>query len=172
MMKTLATCAILLLVALTGAQAADDNGGTILGTFSNADGTSMLGVMEIGPTADDPQKGAALGIKYEHSDENYRFDGTYLVLTATFVSNGEWQKFVAIWEKARAAQGTTDAGDYFADGTLLSVSMESDGDISLTMAANPNANNVPQDIYVFSLQRKDFAAFDESVKKVSAYFAQ
>ncbi len=172
MMKRVVLVAAVVLAALTGAQAADDGGAALLGTFSNADGTSMLGVMEIGPTADAPQKGAALGIKYQHSDENYRFDGTYLVLTATFVTSEEWQKFVAIWEKARAAQGETDAGDYFAGGTLLSVSMGSDGDISFTMAANPNANNVPQDMYVFFLQRKDFAAFDASVKKVSAYFAQ
>ncbi|MDE2133097.1 MAG: hypothetical protein KGM97_04530 [Alphaproteobacteria bacterium] len=171
-MKTLVRCTILLLLMLAGAgaQAADDGGGTVIVTFSGSEG-SVLGIMEIGPTAADPQKAAGLGIKYEHTDEHYKFDGTYLALTAVFMSGEDWQKFVAMWAKARDAQGKTDAGEYFADSTLLSVGMESNGSITFTMAANPDANNVPKDMYVFFLQPKDFGAFDEGVKKVSAFFA-
>ena len=160
--------AIALLLALAGTRALADP--TLVGTLYDSQGTSALILIVLTPTADAPQKAAGIDIKYQHLDEHYKFDGKYDDLTVTFMNTDDWQKFVSLWTKARSAQGETDAGDYFAAGTLLTVSRESDGEIAFTMAGNPNANNVPQSIDIFRLQPKDFAAFDETAKKVSAYF--
>lgn len=161
------------------------------GQFYNTDGNAAIFFVIAKLTDDNPQKSAGPGMKYQHLDDNFHFDGTYTTLVTGFYSAGDWQKFVSLWKKAlaapRAAEGAdTDIGDYFdePDKTLLSVATDRDGEISFTMGANPNENNVPQDIYSFSLSLslslarararapKDVHAFDRAMKKVSAYFGK
>jgi hypothetical protein len=168
MFRLFAAAGFLLVFAGSSAVA----GGTLVDKFYDAAGTSVIFAVTLETSAAEPEKAAAIDIKYQHTDDNYKFDGTYVDLTVTFATAAEWQKFVAVWAKARAARGDTDAGDYFADGTLLNIAAQSDGDIAFTIAGHPNSKNRPKDVDIFYLQPKDFAGFDGMVGKVSAYFAK
>ena len=114
-------------------------------------------------------------------DDHYHFDGTYTKILMEFFSADDWQKFVSLWEKARAASrpaksdySNTAVGSYFDkdNHTLVSVGPNSRGEISITMAGNPRENKTPRDINIFYLSPKDFPAFDRAVEMVSAYFGK
>jgi hypothetical protein len=170
---------LLLVPAFQAARAEEPsrNGITVVDkALYNKAGTSALFVVTHKIDKDNPQKFAAIGIQFEHDDENYHFDGTYKKLIVSFETADDWQKFVALWRKSGTAAGqSTDVGDYFDGDTLLSLGTYGDGDvdISFTMAGNGhNANNIPNDMTIFDLPHKNFAAFDRIVKKVSAYFGK
>lgn len=166
----------------TAAQEAAPSNVTIPGKFYNSDGTAVIYFMIMKPTKDNPQKSAGLGMQYQHVDDHYHFDGTYTKLMVEFYAADDWQKFVSLWKKARAAPRPakddytdTAVGSYFDadDHTLISVGPTSQGEISFTMAGNPNEqNNTPRDINIFYLSPRDISAFDRAVKKVSVYFGK
>jgi hypothetical protein len=155
---------------------------TIPAKFYNSDGTAVIYFMMLKPSKDNPSKSVGLGMQYQHVDDQYHFDGTYTKLMVGFYSAGDWQKFVSLWKKARAApkpaaDDYTDTSDssYFDadDHTLVGVGPNSDGTIAFTMAGNPNEqNSTPRDINIFYLSPKDLPAFDRAMKKVSAYFGK
>jgi hypothetical protein len=180
------TIAALLVLALgiqgVHAQEVAPSNVTIPGKFYNSDGTAVIYFMMVKPSKDNPSKTAGLGMQYQHVDDHYHFDGTYTKLLVGFYADGDWQKFVSLWEKARAAPrpaaddySDTAAGSYFDadDHTLVGVGPNSDGTIAFTMAGNPNEqNNTPRDINIFYLSPKDLPAFESAMKQVSAYFGK
>jgi hypothetical protein len=153
------------------AQQGPQSGLTVVGTFS--DGTHTLFVVTEKPTRGKAFKGAMVGVQFERTDENYHFNGTYDKLAAGFMTAEEWRKFVAIWKKARAADGKTEDAYYFDGQTELGLGSSTGGEVSFTLAGNGHdEQDNPKDITSFDLSAKDIPAFDQDVRRVSAYFAK
>lgn len=144
---------------------------TVVGKIYKSDGHSVLYVLTSKPAGKLP-KGAVVGVEFENTGADYRYNGTYNRLQAVFLSADEWRKFVAIWKKARSGQDSKD-DDYFDGQTMLLVGPNHDGSVSFTLGGNGHdERNVPKDLNIFDLPAKDFPEFDRDVKQVSAYFAK
>lgn len=141
--------------------------------FYDSSGHKALSVAITKPSKDNPQKTAGLIMEFEKSDEHYQYNGTYGKQIVVFTSAEEWQKFLTAWKKASAlplADNYFKDSSYFDGATMVGIGKDSEGNMSFTMAGNPNANNVPQDLNMFDLSSKDVLAFDGVLKKVSLYF--
>lgn len=87
---------------------------------------------------------------------------------ADFFSLDQWKSFVSIWERARDTpkpKKDTEIGslDVKASGSNVTVEVQDDGLIGITIT-----DRVSVSPFVF--KRKDVAAFDQDVKKISEFF--
>lgn len=179
-MKTAAAVALAATLTVAAASAQTNDDATLVAAFNKDDGTAALGVATDAIGLPSYPKGAILFVKYQHTDDHNRFDGTYQSIGVTFLSSEEWGKFAALWKKARVTappkeddyMAAFDVGDYVdaVGETAIEIEVVFDGHIEFVMAGNPDENDDPKDIYLFELERKDFKAFDAAVAQVSAYF--
>ena len=156
------------------AQSAGQSGVAVVGKpFYESSGHKALSVVTIRPSKDLSQKLAGLILEFEKSDEHYQYNGTYGKQIVIFTSAAEWKKFLAAWREASAlplADNYFKDSSYFDGDTMVDIGKDSKGNMSFTMAGNPDTNNIPQDLNMFDLPLKDVAAFNSVLKTVSLYF--
>lgn len=170
MRKTAWTAALLIAMAAPTAAQQNQNDVQLLGSFHGAGGR-VLAVATMRIKAD-ASKAAGIDLMYPHLDDHYKPDGKTDDLSIMFLSSGDWQAFAVLWHKARTHPSGVDFGHVFDGDTMLSLSTDRDGDITFTLAGDPNAANLPQKIETFALAPKDFPAFDQATDQVTAYFRQ
>jgi len=155
-------------------QSTAQDGFSIVGRpFYDSSGHVALSVVTQNINKDSPDKFAGIIMEFELSDEHYQYNGKYDKQIVAFASEADWQEFLSMWRKARALPKENyfkSGDDYFDGSNMLEVSKDHDGDMSFTMAGNPDSSNIPQNLHIFDLSSKDVVAFDGVVKRVSLYF--